>query len=60
MIVKFWVKKFILSKFFDNVFELLYWETSFLTAFVGFLELTSPNNFVNHLSRSAHISSISV
>ncbi len=60
MVMEFLVKHFVITEFLDNVLEFLYRESSLFTKFVRLLEFVSPNNFVNHLSRSAHISSISV
>ena len=60
MVMEFLVKHFIITEFLDNVLEFLYRESSLFTKFVGLFEFVGPDNFVYHLSRSVHISSISV
>lgn len=60
MVAKFLVERNIVTKFFDNILKLLYWKASLLATFIGFLETVRPDNFVNHLSKSAHISSMFV
>lgn len=60
MILKFFFKRNIVAKFFNEILQFLHRKSSLLATLVRLLEATSPNNFVYHLSKSAHISSMSV
>lgn len=60
MVAKFLVKRNIVTKFFDNILKFLYRKPPLFTTFIRFFEPIRPDNFVNHLSKSAHISSMFV
>ena len=60
MVPVFFVEDLVCSEQFYNRLEFFQRKPSFLAKFVPLFEAASPDNFVNHLSKSAHISSMSV